>query len=773
MSRYAISQRFNSTIVEPVKGEKGHVVETGEVVDETDDVVNEFEGSEIVEEVRASVEVLVESKVGGAGEAKGEADAGEAEVEADTEARADADAQAAPVSHDFAPTSQVEDSLMHPKVKAAFMKIIGSTLTAVQQKSMNDFIESKAGIVVRAKTGTGKTYAFGIPVMHDMVIHSYSKKNMNVNHFVNTVIFSPTRDLATQTSESLSKVWKLVSPRTYKNDIALIMGQMPKSINLRSFHKSDRIPRIVVATPGRFIDLFENESSFRNSMKHLKNIIIDEADELLNSNFKEDMTDIISGLQKVREPIPDAKDDIGRAKTMLFSATMDSDVFDLAKTAIGEHFPFIDITDHGSEVNENISQSLEITDKIFESYAAAAKFIEDNKEDPNFKAIIFVSTTAGVDLAYRLIKDSVDNTIPIFQLHGKLAQGRRNSQQKGFRFRKNAVLVASNVAARGMDFPNVSHVLQIGISPEASSHTHRIGRTGRAGKKGQALLIVTKSELPYVDTLKKQGNKFTVEKEYEQDEEFESKLQNFTKEYEDLEQIIHSCLSSYASVPQEVARVKKDRIARDCSEFYQSLIADETKKPYMSYRTASKIGMDTRILMKFFEVPRQRDNRGGNRDGDSDKGGYRGGNSGGYRGGNSGGYRGGDRGGYKGGNSGGYRGGDRGGNSGGYRGGDRGGDRGGYRGGSSGGYKGGNTGGYRSENRGGYKGDSSSSSHRYNNKRSDYSDKKFSEDAPEYTSDRTGNRDFKSNSDHSFDKTNDSPKKDDWMTRTSKYRSED
>ncbi|VEU19638.1 DEKNAAC100178 [Brettanomyces naardenensis] len=518
----------------------------------------------------------------------------------------------------FAPTENVSDSLMSPKLKEAFIKNVGSTLTPVQQQSMNDFIQSEAGIVVRAKTGTGKTYAFGIPVMQDMIDAVTSKKGLRKNDYVNTVIFAPTRDLATQTADSLSHLWKGVSSKTVRNDIVLIMGQMSKSANMSSFRRHGKVPRIVVATPGRFLDLFESEPSFRNSLKQLKNIIIDEADELLNTNFKEAMTDIIKDLQDIREPIPDLENDIGRPKTMLFSATMDEDVFDLAKSAIGEHFPFIDVTEHGSEVNENIKQKLLVTDSIFQSYEAATRFVSEHSRDPAFKAIIFVSTTAGVDLAYRTIKDVSERGTSVYQLHGKLTQGRRNSQQKGFRLSKRGVLVASNVAARGMDFPNVTNVIQIGLSPEVSSHTHRIGRTGRAGKKGEATLIVTNTELPYVSALKKQGNRFAEDEHFESEPEFEAKMKSFTKEYDDLEQMIHSYLSSYASIPQEVARLRKDRIAKDCSVFYQDLMDDNTTKPFMSYRSASKIGLDTRVLMKFFNVPRSA-GYGGRRRNDEDE----------------------------------------------------------------------------------------------------------------------------------------------------------
>lgn len=498
---------------------------------------------------------------------------------------------------DIAPTMNVMDSLLNERLKKSFVKSINDTFTPVQQQCINAYQSSKTGIVVRAKTGTGKTLAFGVPILNRLFAKGDPKKNRN-NKYVHSVIFSPTRDLASQTVGALSTVWRNATSAPSRSNIALIMGQTPRYENLRPFRQHRNIPRIIVATPGRFADLLNSESEFNDAFGHLQNVVIDEADELLNSNFREDMIDIVQKLQAKTSSSADSENSL---KTMLFSATINNDVYKLAQKALGEKFPFIDIDDGGVEINENITQKLVKTKSIFESYASAAKFIKEHAEDKKFRAIVFVSTTVGVDAVYQMINDVVGQQLPIFELHGKLTQGKRRSQQKAFRINRSGVLVASNVAARGMDFPDVTHVIQIGISPEIESHTHRIGRTGRAGKKGEAILITTKTELPYVGALKDQGNKFVEEKEYEPDEEFESKLRSYTKNY-DAGALIHTYLSAYASVPKNVANMRHDKIVADCSLFYQDLKGEYEEKPTLSGSAASKVGFDSRIMRKFFNI---------------------------------------------------------------------------------------------------------------------------------------------------------------------------
>lgn len=518
--------------------------------------------------------------------------------------------QKAPIASDLiAPTLKVDDSKLHPNVKSSFKKI-GDTFTEVQKECLNKFSDSNDGIVVRAKTGTGKTFGFGLPIIENMV-SQFSEKDLNGrskrppnNTLVNSVIFSPTRDLATQTFNALRKLWNGAVSFNTSTDLLLVMGQTARRENLRPFKARRNVPRIVIATPGRFADLFESEESFRSGFKHLNNIVIDEADELLNSNFREATIDLIKALKENRQVPPEDSKDQRNLKTMMFSATINDDVIHLAKHAVGPDFPFIDIVDNGCEVNENITQELIHSGSIFQSYAAALQFINDNdKVIPNFKAIVFDSTVVGVDFAHSLAGHVLERGLPKYVLHGKLTQGKRNSQERLFRNAKRGVLFASNVAARGMDFPNVTHVIQIGISNEIESYTHRIGRTARAGKKGKALLIATDPEMCYVDAIEKLGNNFTLNSKYEPDPEFLTKVNEAAEEL-DAGQLTFSKLAFYSSIPKSLKNYNIENFAKDCSKFFTDLSGDEGRQPHMSADRARRMGLDTRMISRYFDLGR-------------------------------------------------------------------------------------------------------------------------------------------------------------------------
>lgn len=596
----------------------------------------------------------------------------------------------------------IEETNLHPALKRAFIKNVGETLTPVQEQCINEFVTSKNGIVVRAKTGTGKTFAFGIPVIHSVL----SLKDQNAKYasqFVNSVIFSPTRDLAYQTRQSLTELYqeclpKREQPRTQsrKNQsrqghtfnrrnsrdqpeelIPLVIGQTPYKTTMNYFYNQER-PPIVVATPGRFMDMLANEPKFRGAFKHLQNIIIDEADELLNGNFKEDINKIIDELASIREPIPgveDANADV-KPKTMLFSATVNDDVFNLAERAISNDFPFVDVTGTKAlEVNENIAQTLVQTDGLMSSYTAAVKFILDNATEKSFKPIIFLSTTSSVDFVSKLLNDvlSAHNVRRrVLAFHGKLTQGKRDASQRIFREKDNTILVASGIGARGMDFPNVSHVIQIGVSSEIDSHTHKIGRTGRAGKQGDALLFTSKLEEPFVKALMKNGNKFVETVVFDprepESQEVTELIKEQTKSYLDLQDTFFKTLTHYRNIPAHVAKLNLNRIAVDIAKTYNELIGKSEEigealpeKITMSYNMAKNLGLNHNEIEDHYELTGRRPSNNSSRGGSSNRGGYNGnsrGNSRSHSWNDRGGERS-DRGGFRGNDRGGFRNNDR------------------------------------------------------------------------------------------------------------------
>lgn len=502
---------------------------------------------------------------------------------------------------------QVADSKLNADIRRAFTKNVGETFTATQEKSINYFISNSRGIIVRAKTGTGKTLAFGLPIFQSLKEKSAENQ---VLPGVDSIIFAPTRDLAVQTKNSLTKVWKDCKSKLRNNDIVLVTGKVPLRAQLNSFRTRSK-PPIVVATPGRFIDLLQNEPQFIDAMKNVSNVVIDEADELLNQNFKQDLETIFKLLQE-----NSVKEQEVKFKTFLFSATMSNNVYELADQVIGEGYEFVDANDgETTETNHNIKQSLVVTKSIFESYASALQFIRSKIHEPDFKPMIFLPNTVSVDFFHDLLMKYVKRQehVPrrdlpqVLKIHGKLTQGERNFAQREFRGDprrpRKSILVGSNVVSRGMDFPNVSHVIQIGVNPDLSNYTHRVGRTGRAGKEGHSLLIATDFEIPFVKKLIEHGNSFEEELEYQTDEAEEAVIRNCAQGMS-FDSISVANLGIYNMLPAKYGPILKQDYVRGCGELYQDLHEnpDDAEKPYLSRRAAQMMGLDSRLVSKYFDL---------------------------------------------------------------------------------------------------------------------------------------------------------------------------
>lgn len=494
------------------------------------------------------------------------------------------------------PSTNAEECRLNSKVKNSFLKNIGSTFTPVQQQAVDHFLFNDHGLIVRAETGSGKTLAFGLPVFHALA--SQTKREVP---YVNTVVFAPTRDLAVQSQNNLSQVWKECSSHLGGRTISLVTGKIPMRAQIRDFEQRNK-PPIVIATPGRFIDLLENNRSFREAFKGVQHVVIDEADELLNQNFKQDLEVIFNTLREIS--VNEKK-----FKTMLFSATLTDDVFQLADNVIGEGYKFIDANPKdASEVNKHIKQTLVVSKSLFGSFAGAVKFVADNYFAPNFKPIVFLPNTYSVDFFHELVKVYLFKANPksrpqVFKLHGKMTQGERNFSQKRFREFNKAVMVGSNVIARGMDFPSVSHVLQIGVSQDVKNYTHRIGRTGRAGKDGEAIMFATEFEMGFVRKLQENGNSFHVEETYEADPVFEESLRECVKHL-DFESIASANLGIYMNLPRELRPQKREVVAA-CAGLYRDLKGSEDPedKPFLSASVAERLAINDEYSREHFDIP--------------------------------------------------------------------------------------------------------------------------------------------------------------------------
>lgn len=481
----------------------------------------------------------------------------------------------------------------------------------IQQEAIPIVLEGH-DMVAQAQTGTGKTAAFGLPVM----------SKIDANGGVQVLIITPTRELCMQVSDELYKLGKYANIKT----VAVYGGQ---SIS-RQVDLIGRGAQVVVATPGRLLDHLLNERLRDFNPQY---VILDEADEMLDMGFLEDIEEIFKFLPKSRQ-------------TLLFSATMPREIRALADKILKE--PKSVKIESKEVTSENIEQYFYVVED-WERSDAVVRLIDF--EDPS-KAIVFCRTKKDSD---ELATTLVARGYPAKALHGDLEQRQREEVIKSFKAGKVLILVATDVAARGLDIDNVSHVFNYHIPLDPESYVHRIGRTGRAGKQGKAVTLVKPLEFRELNRIKQVTKAQIYHMEVPTLEDVKSK-----KIIKLVDKIKHQVISDEAT--ELFAQMSNDMdISTLCMKLLSKIVSkNKAEGP-------SHIGIKGKNLERMIEAKSQ--DRGGDRGGNRRGFGGRGGN---YRGGNrDGGYRG-DRGGDRG-DRGGSR--DGGGNrGGGYRG-DRGGSR--------------------------------------------------------------------------------------------------
>ena len=323
----------------------------------------------------------------------------------------------------------------------------------VQEQVIPVLLSGDGDVVALAQTGTGKTAAFGLPVIQR--IDASMRRPQ-------ALILAPTRELCLQIAGDLADFSK------YVPDLAVLPVYGGSSIESQ-IRELKRGVQIVVATPGRLIDLIK-----RGVMKlgDVHTVVLDEADEMLNMGFVDDINEILSHVPEQRQ-------------MLMFSATMPKEVAKIAKTFM--HDPeeiVIGNRNEGAENVRHIYYMVNARDKYL-----ALKRVVDNS--PNIYAIIFCRTRRDTqEIADHLIADGYNAEA----LHGDLSQAQRDLVMKKFRDRVLPLLVATDVAARGLDVNDLTHVINFGLPDDTSVYTHRSGRTGRAGKTGVSVAIIHSRE---------------------------------------------------------------------------------------------------------------------------------------------------------------------------------------------------------------------------------------------------------------------------------------
>ena len=325
--------------------------------------------------------------------------------------------------------------------------------TVIQEKAIPQIISSTDDLKAFAQTGTGKTAAFSLPILELLDDNSGN---------VQSIILSPTRELAVQIGNNIKEFCKYL-PNV---KVTTVYGGSSMEDQIRSLKRGSQI---VVGTPGRTVDLIKRRALKLGNVKWL---VLDEADEMLNMGFKDE-------LDKVLEATPDTK------QTLLFSATFPREVEAIARNYMTKP---VEITSGEKNAgSENVSHEFySVTERT--RYPALKRIADLN---PDIYAIIFCRTRRETqEVADNLIRDgySADS------LHGDLSQGQRDSVMGKFRKRTIKILVATDVAARGLDVTELTHVLNHKLPDQIENYTHRSGRTGRAGNKGISIVLVNGKE---------------------------------------------------------------------------------------------------------------------------------------------------------------------------------------------------------------------------------------------------------------------------------------
>ncbi len=349
---------------------------------------------------------------------------------------------------------------LEPKVLRAITEMGFEESTPIQEKAIPIAL-SGSDLIGQAQTGTGKTAAFAIPLIQK--IDTNEEK-------IASLIMAPTRELAIQVAEEIGKLARFKGVRTLP-----IYGGQDIGRQIRALKKK---PHVIIGTPGRLLDHI-NRKTIR--LDDVRFVVLDEADEMLDMGFLEDIQNILSLVPEERQ-------------TMLFSATMPPNIQKLAQQFLKEP-QYVSVIP--KEVSAPlISQSyIEVHEKM--KFEALCRLLDI--ESPEL-AIIFGRTKRRVDeLAEALQKRgySADG------LHGDLSQNMRDTVMRRFRDGSIDVLVATDVAARGLDVSGVTHVVNFDLPQDPESYVHRIGRTGRAGKEGTAWTFVTPRELDHLHFIEK------------------------------------------------------------------------------------------------------------------------------------------------------------------------------------------------------------------------------------------------------------------------------
>ncbi|KAL3458416.1 P-loop containing nucleoside triphosphate hydrolase protein [Aspergillus heterothallicus] len=363
---------------------------------------------------------------------------------------------------------KIDSSLLH-----ALSDMGIETMTSVQHRVLTELPSLRSDCLVRAKTGEGKTIAFLLPVLQSLIRGETSASKGEVA----TLIITPTRELAQQIAKTCNDLTAKLPRRI---DCQIAVGGTARASAFARFMKST--PEVLVVTPGRLKDYLSDPAA-QEKLENIQTLILDEADTMLEKGF-------LSDIKEILRLIPSKKTGW---QGMCFSATLPPKVKDVVGTVLSEGYSVIStVNENETPTHERIPQYHVIIPSVADTFTTLGALLRA-EANSNPKIIVFGVTAKMVALMAAAFSQGLVS-LPVFEIHSRLSQNMRTKVTKQFKEASAGILFASDVIGRGMDFPNVDLVVQVGLPTSAEQYVHRVGRTGRAGKDGRAVIILTQAE---------------------------------------------------------------------------------------------------------------------------------------------------------------------------------------------------------------------------------------------------------------------------------------
>ncbi|KAA3460151.1 putative DEAD-box ATP-dependent RNA helicase 48 isoform X1 [Gossypium australe] len=448
-------------------------------------------------------------------------------------------------------------------------------MTRVQEATLSVCLEAGKDALVKAKTGTGKTAAFLLPAI-ETVLKAASTSTVQRVPPVFVLILCPTRELASQLAAEANALLK------YHNGLGVqtLVGGTRFKVDQKRLESEPC--QIIVATPGRLLDHVENKSTLSVRLMGLKMLILDEADHLLDLGFRKDVEKIVDCLPRQRQ-------------SLLFSATIPKEVGLLinlifvvrriSQLVLKREHAFVDTVGLGCvETHDKVKQSILVAPHELHFQIVHQLLKKHISVAPEYKVIVFCTTGMVTSLMYLLLREMKMN---VREIHSRKPQIYRTRISDEFRDSKRLILVTSDVSARGMDYPDVTLVIQVGIPSDREQYIHRLGRTGREGKDGEGILLIAPWEEYFLDEIKdlplEKISLPDMDPDVKQKLEFSmAKIDGNVKEA-----AYHAWLGYYNSI-REIGR-DKTTLVELANQFSQSIGLQ--RPPSLFRKTALKMGL--------------------------------------------------------------------------------------------------------------------------------------------------------------------------------------